>query len=458
MSTLCVLLGARVSSAYTPAWPRFSWDSPPVFYHSCNFTGPFTDAAIATMAKFPMVTIEKGQGVTLGTGPGNYAEDKIVATLKRVKALDANISTIFYYNSVLDWPFYEMHAKLLSNIHLATHDINGELCRQNGDGTFPNHTDMLSFDFAQEAAREFWASECYNMTQTGYVDGCFSDRATGGPSCKQSKEADAAYAAGHIQVHQELQKLIGNGPLIANHAYDMPGVNAVQIEGFKADNASITVLLECVSNGKIVEAHSGYGEDGTADDHCTKGILNSLAAFLIGAGSRSYYTCSRGWKVQEDPINEAWHPEYDKPLGTPKGGAVYDAATSTWSRSFLHAKGTTLVRFDAKTNAGWIAWAGEPVPPVPPTPTPPPPRPLAKCGDPSTFFDAGVANGDITPGGWHPDHLKTDNATACCVGCTGVPQCVYFTWYSDGSRECHYHSKVATVGSPSKGRTSGRVE
>ena len=48
-----------------------------------------------------MQTIEKGQGVTLGSSPGNYAEDKIVDTLRRVKAIDPNISTIFYYNSIL---------------------------------------------------------------------------------------------------------------------------------------------------------------------------------------------------------------------------------------------------------------------------------------------------------------------------------------------------------------------
>ena len=41
----------------------------PVFYHSCNFTGPYTDEAIKTVAKFPFVTIEKGQGVTLCASP-----------------------------------------------------------------------------------------------------------------------------------------------------------------------------------------------------------------------------------------------------------------------------------------------------------------------------------------------------------------------------------------------------
>ena len=96
-----------------------------------------------------MVTIEKGQGVSLGTGPGNYAEDKILATLKRVKAVDKNISTIFYYNSVLDWPFYSLHAQLEKRLDLAVHDENGELCRMKGDGSFPNHTNMLVFDFAQ---------------------------------------------------------------------------------------------------------------------------------------------------------------------------------------------------------------------------------------------------------------------------------------------------------------------
>ena len=50
-----------------------------------------------------------------------------------------------------------------------------------------------------------------------------------------------------------------------------------------------------------------------------QGKLLDAKVLLIGAGERSYYTCSRGWKVQEDPVAQAWHPEYDKPLGTPVG-------------------------------------------------------------------------------------------------------------------------------------------
>ena len=59
-------------------------------------------------------------------GAAGFAEDKIVATLKRIKAVNANVSTIFYYNSVLDWPFYRLHLELLKRPSLATHDRDGK--------------------------------------------------------------------------------------------------------------------------------------------------------------------------------------------------------------------------------------------------------------------------------------------------------------------------------------------
>jgi hypothetical protein len=252
-----LLVAFCAAATAEPSWPRFSWDSVPVFYHSCNFTGDYTDDALKIITKFPMVTIEKGQAVEVSAG---YAEDKIVGVLKRVKAIDPNISTIFYYNSILDWPFYKMHDEFLKHKEWWVKDDKGEVCLMNGDGTFPNHTNMLSFDFTQAAAREFWISECVNMTQTGFVDGCFSDRAAPNNNPRCTLPNASAFEAGHVQVHQDLQKAIGNGPLIANHAYDMQGVNAVQIENFRADEKSINLLIECTANGKITEAHAGYGQ------------------------------------------------------------------------------------------------------------------------------------------------------------------------------------------------------
>ena len=53
------MLAAVLTLAVTSALPRFSWDTVPVFYHSCNFTGEFTDEAIEIMAKFPMARLSR---------------------------------------------------------------------------------------------------------------------------------------------------------------------------------------------------------------------------------------------------------------------------------------------------------------------------------------------------------------------------------------------------------------
>ena len=340
-----------LSVVAAPAAPRFSWATTPVFYHSCNFTGPFTSAALDIMAKFPMVTIEKGQGV-YDPNDKRFAEDKIIDALRGVKERNPNVSTVLYYNSILDWPFYRLHALMLQHPELWARDAKGAVCRSDGDGSFPNHTNMLSFDFRQQAARDLWAAACLNATRTGFVDGCFSDRSDGVPACKLADPS--AFREGHLAVHQELQAALGAGPLIANNAL-LPGVNATMIEGFVANEASILQLQRAAASGRLVQAHAGYGEDGTADEHCSKGVTNSLAAFLIGAGERSYYGCSHGWKVQADPIEDAWRPEYDRPLGTPSGLAEKNG--THYRRIFYSKHGKTVVTFDVTKNVGTIRWA-----------------------------------------------------------------------------------------------------
>lgn len=54
-----------------------------------------------------MVTVEKFQGpcgYSPSASPACRQEDLIVAELKKVKELNPNVSTVFYYNSVLDFP------------------------------------------------------------------------------------------------------------------------------------------------------------------------------------------------------------------------------------------------------------------------------------------------------------------------------------------------------------------
>lgn len=97
---------------------------------------------------------------------------------------------------------------------------SGEVIRSSGDSSFPNHTNMLSFDFAQPAVRDFYASECLNMSANFGVDGERQDSfQIGGPSANTLAVASGCFidqAAGcrngntscingHVTMFQQLQ-------------------------------------------------------------------------------------------------------------------------------------------------------------------------------------------------------------------------------------------------------------
>ncbi|KAJ9448857.1 hypothetical protein DIPPA_10058 [Diplonema papillatum] len=159
--------------------PVFSWDTVPVFIHMCDPEGPFNTSELEYLAKFPMVTVEKGQGINATAQPyaGYPEEEKILQALQAVKEINDKVVTIFYYNSILDWNMYHMHEILEANPAWWLRDAAGQVVRLHGDSTFPQPSEgMLVFDMAQQVVQEFWASECINITSSPYADGCFADQ------------------------------------------------------------------------------------------------------------------------------------------------------------------------------------------------------------------------------------------------------------------------------------------
>jgi hypothetical protein len=57
LAACCVPLAAAIR-------PSHNWDtlSGMSFFHACNESGPFSERALDTIEKFPLVTVEKGQG------------------------------------------------------------------------------------------------------------------------------------------------------------------------------------------------------------------------------------------------------------------------------------------------------------------------------------------------------------------------------------------------------------
>ena len=82
--------------------------------------------------------------------------------------------------------------------------------------------------------------------------------------------------------------------------------------------------------------------------------------------------------------------------------------------------------------------------------------PADACADAEK--NTGIVGNDITPGGAKPSKILADDAASCCAKCFAFgTQCTWYTWYSDGSRECHFHSSGVGKTPGKKHRVSGHV-
>ena len=156
----------------------FSWDTVPVFFHTDNTTGPFTNDAIEWIANnFPMATIEKWQGAGSNhacSSANCCAETREADTLRRLKQARKNISTVLYLNSLLDFPQYALHQRFLAanKTYWATNrskewawwlrnETTGVPLRIHGDGC----TDMTMIDMRVAGARAAFVETCVNATK-----------------------------------------------------------------------------------------------------------------------------------------------------------------------------------------------------------------------------------------------------------------------------------------------------
>jgi len=361
--------------------PKHSWDtlSSMSFIHLCNETGLFSDRAMDTIAKFPLVTIEKGQGFNDTNcsqyGPGvkfPCAEEKIVEQCKAIKERDPTIATVFYYNAVLSWYFYNMDVVMQSTPAYQLKDsYSGKAVHAPGDRHFdPPAAGMLVFDHSKQEARQYWISACINATKSGYVDGCFSDSSSVDTHKTAAHLNDADHAAfefGKVQSMTELTEFFGghagepydgsDGVLIAKYP-NQSGINAVQIEFFTPDEAGIAELMDGVSRGYLMQAHAGV-DDAASIAGCNNlpRMTTLVAAFLIAAGDNSYFGTGPWISPGIDDVEQRWCAQlFDRPIGKPLGNATKQAGTSLWTRSFASGTNVTL---DTRAEVGTIIWGGK---------------------------------------------------------------------------------------------------
>ena len=396
LSLMLALALSAVAMASPPLHrPPFSWQSLPVFFHSSNSSGPWSDAAAKAIAKYAMATNEKSHAMLLPDGSRQSEEIAGPAACRQIAKEGTGTATFFYLNSVIDWPFnFKLHGDMVREAAWREKNASG------GDitATVPGHNYMYALEVAEMKAA--WINTCVSAVRAG-CSGCFIDQANlnkagtaraGGAT----KAAAAKYGAGHLAALVELSQQLGatgNYPIL-NHfgvtgprAQGMFSPVAMMIEDFVGSEKCVQKLQTIAGRGFTVQAHAGdlpkgveWGGEGLGNQ-CVNGDTNSMAAFLVAAEQYSYYHCSfanaRGgssiwgsassWPAVPDSWLD-WLPEYDYPLGDPTGPATKVASTSNitgllpgqahvWTRKFSSG---TVVEFDGGSGQGTIKWGMPP--------------------------------------------------------------------------------------------------
>ena len=133
--------------------PRFSWDTLQSFVHTSNVTGPFNDAAVAALARYPMATFEKYHN----SSKGFLQESNVPPTCKQVsEASGGNTLSFYYLNAVIDWSVYILHEQMEAN-------PSWRLKNTTGGDVFV--VAGWVFNHSVQAVREAWVVDCVNAVK-----------------------------------------------------------------------------------------------------------------------------------------------------------------------------------------------------------------------------------------------------------------------------------------------------
>ena len=165
-------ISSLIHLVFTVKMPAFSFDTVPVYMHTCNATGPWNETTIKFFSKFPMITFEKGTGVNSTTSPyaSLYTEEKIIEACRQIKVIKPDIICIFYYNSINDWVYYKLHEIFAGHPEYWLRDNNDQIVLIPGGPKFPQPDQgMLVPDYRIPDVQKLWADACVNLTRFVYL-------------------------------------------------------------------------------------------------------------------------------------------------------------------------------------------------------------------------------------------------------------------------------------------------
>ena len=358
-------------------YPSFSWDTVPLYMHMRK-SAAFTPEELEYLAGFPLITLEK----TTGSATYGSSEEGSREAAKAIKAVNPDARVLYYRNVMCNYGTYLVNEGL-ANIP------NPFLVARNGNTKLHRGIREV-YDLSNPALRKWWVDHCVEMAGYDEIDGIFLDGNIKAlePAflgAELGAERKQEVAEGYAVMMQDLKDRAPSDKLLVANIIRArlthSGLDYMQyfdgsyLEGIESPANEFTRLeylargidavQQAARQGKIICMSMGLGSaalQGLKIDDSRKRLARGeniqprleycLALFLICAEKYSYFLPHDGYSVNNND-SSVWltrFPEYDKPLGPPKGPAVQDGYTYT--REFEHAS----VFLNIETKEAKITW------------------------------------------------------------------------------------------------------
>ena len=358
--------------------PAFSWEHVPRYVHIRKDTA-FSDEEIRYLATFPLITFEKATGHR----DSGSVEAGTLKAARAVKAINPATKILYYRNVIVHYGGYAANTSLK--------DIPGAfLVGRNGNDKLIRNR-IQAYDLTNKALRDWWIDAAKEVCSDPAIDGIFLDGVVKilEPAFLKNvigEEKKAAELAGYVTMMEDTRKMLGPQKLMLANVLRarfpdsglsyMKALDGSYIEGFegavgmsKKDYVAkgMEAFQKAAQQGAIIAFTCGLGSNQQdADETPRSAARNSdpvkrggdvksrfnyqLAMFLICAEEYSYFDLKDSYDAKTSKTWMTHPPEYDRPLGAPKGPAVRNGYTYT--REFAHAS----VRLDIENQTGNIVW------------------------------------------------------------------------------------------------------
>ena len=331
--------------------PNFSWNKIPRWV-AARSTKAFTNQQITDIAdNFQLIMLEKANSQGF-----SYIEDGIENAATRLKAVNPNLTTLFYYNTYINYGGYRANIEYDQNAAAWSTYENGEIY------LFKDLYYWYNQDV--EGMRDWWIDTCLEMANLDVIDGVFIDKVVNPDNNGDVFDENGNPSNNYTRMLRDLYNQLPSNKLLVGNTlrneraggsralmeitdgsymerWDFPSSGQSDAEALAV---SIQLMREALQKGKMINFQTSP-DSATEEEKPTDAIellaytkehvYFPLAIFLMIAEEHAYFSYTTGvnaLSTSSDLWDTSFIDEFHYFLGEPLGDPTKDGYL--YQRSF----------------------------------------------------------------------------------------------------------------------------